>query len=289
MAAILSTPGHDPAAPCGRVHRTVEHAGSFAPSFSSGRFLAGRVALVTGAGRGIGLATARALAAVGARVMGVSRTERELAALAAESPVEYLVESVATSEGCARIVDEARRRLGPIDILVNNAGIGSYRDRPIQEISRELWDEMMSVNLAAPFELTRLAVGDMIERRWGRIVMVSSTSGEYGWPSMASYCASKHGLLGLMRAVAQDVAPFDVTCNAVLPGWVHTRLADRKAEIEAERRGVTSEEVLTAWAAEYPSGRFVTTEEVADTIAFLASESASGINGEAVTIALGST
>jgi len=269
MAAILSTPGHDPAAPCGRVHRTVEHAGSFAPSFSSGRFLAGRVALVTGAGRGIGLATARALAAVGARVMGVSRTERELAALAAESPVEYLV--------------------GPIDILVNNAGIGSYRDRPIQEISRELWDEMMSVNLAAPFELTRLAVGDMIERRWGRIVMVSSTSGEYGWPSMASYCASKHGLLGLMRAVAQDVAPFDVTCNAVLPGWVHTRLADRKAEIEAERRGVTSEEVLTAWAAEYPSGRFVTTEEVADTIAFLASESASGINGEAVTIALGST
>src|SRR3989304_10274262 len=137
MAAILSTPGHDPAAPCGRVHRAVEHAGSFAPSFSSGRFLAGRVALVTGAGRGIGLATARALAAVGARVMGVSRTERELAALAAETPVEYLVESGATSEGCARIVDEAQRRLGPIDILVNNAGIGSYRDRPIQEISRE--------------------------------------------------------------------------------------------------------------------------------------------------------
>lgn len=267
----------------------MEQEGSFAPSFATGSFLAGRVALVTGAGRGIGYATAKALAAVGATVMGVSRTQRELAALAEEVPVEYLVESVATPQGCARIVEETRRRLGPIDILVNNAGLGSYNDRSIIEITPELWRQMMDVNLQAPFELTRLAVGDMIERRWGRIVMVSSTAGEYGWQSMVSYCASKAGLLGLMRAVAQDVAPHDVTCNAVLPGWVHTQLADRKAEIEAQRRGVTPADVLAEWAAEYPSGRFVTVEEVADTIVFLASESASGINGEALTIALGST
>jgi NAD(P)-dependent dehydrogenase (short-subunit alcohol dehydrogenase family) len=267
----------------------VEQAGYSAPAFASGPFLDGRVAIVTGAGRGIGRATARALAAVGARVMGVSRTESELVSLAEESSVEHMVESVATPEGCARIAQETRRRLGPIDILVNNAGIGSYRDKPIFDITPELWRETMAVNLEAPFELTRLAVGDMIERRWGRIVMVSSTAGEHGWQSMVSYCASKHGLLGLMRAVAQDVGPYDVTCNAVLPGWVHTQLADRKAELEAERRGVTAEEVLAEWAAEYPTGRFVTTEEVADTIVFLASPSASGINGEAVTIALGST
>jgi len=267
----------------------VQRAESLAPSFASGRFLEGKVALVTGAGRGIGRATAGALSAVGARVMGVSRTESELASLAEEAPVEYLVESVATPEGCARIVRETRRRLGAVDILVNNAGLGSYRDRPIFEISPELWRETMQVNLEAPFELTRLAVGDMIARRWGRIVMVSSTAGEYGERSMVSYCASKHGLLGLMRAVAQDVGPYDVTCNAVLPGWVHTHLADRKAELEAERQGMTPEEVLASWAAGYPTGRFVTTEEVADTIVFLASPSASGINGEAVTIALGST
>ena len=266
-----------------------EKASPFAPSFSSPSFLSGKVALVTGAGRGIGRATARALAAVGASVMGVSRTESELAELAREVPVEYLVQSLATPEGCARVVEETRRRLGPIDVLVNNAGLGSYRDRPIWEISRELWRETMDVNLEAPFELTRLAVSDMIDRRWGRIVMVSSTAGEFAWPAMISYCASKHGLLGLMRAVAQDVAPFNVTCNAVLPGWVRTRLAEGKAEMEAERRGMSVEEVWEEWAAEYPAGRIVTTEEVADTIVFLSSEAAGGINGEAVTIALGST
>ena len=248
----------------------------------------GRVALVTGAGRGIGRATALALAARGARVMGVARTEAELASLCQEAPVEVLTESVATPEGCGRIVEEARRRLGPIEILVNNAAVGSSGERPIWEQGREVWDEALCVNLSAPFELTRLTVADMIKRRYGRIVMVSSTAGEVGGPEMSAYCASKAGLLGLMRSVAQDVARFDVTCNAVLPGWVRTEMADAKAAQEGAPRGLTVEEIWAERAATYPAGRVLAPGEIAEVIAFLASEEASGINGEAVTVALGS-
>ena len=247
----------------------------------------GKVALVTGAGRGMGRATALALAERGARVVGVARTESELADLAREAPVEVVAESVATEAGCRRIVEEARR-LGRIAILVNNAGIGSYHERSIWDQDPAAWRESMDVNLDGPFHLTRLAARDMIGERWGRIVMVSSTAGEIGAPATSAYCAAKHGVLGLMRAVAQDVAPYNVTCNAVCPGWVRTQMADAHAEHEARERGMTVEEVWAERASDYPSGRVVAVEEVANTIAFLASEGASGVNGEAITVALGS-
>lgn len=242
-----------------------------------------RVALVTGAGRGIGRAIALALAERGARVMAVSRTESELAELG----LDYVVESVATPEGCARIVSETQARLGPVEILVNNAGVGSARERPIWDQDPALWYETIDVNLHGPFHLTRLAAADMVENGWGRIVMVSSTAGQFGGPSESAYDASKHGLLGLMRSVAQDVARFGVTCNAVLPGWVRTAMAERSAAEAASRRGIDVEEVWAERAAAYPAGRIVTLEEVAATIVFLASEEASGINGEAITVALG--
>jgi 3-hydroxybutyrate dehydrogenase len=246
-----------------------------------------KVALVTGAGRGIGRAAALALAERGARVLAVSRTEAELADLAREAQVEYMVETVATEDGCERIVAETKRRLGPIDILVLNAGIGSAHERAIWDQEPDVWRETMAVNLDAPFHLTRLAAGDMIERRWGRIVMVSSTAGEIGGAAMSAYCASKHGVIGLTRAVAQDVGRFEVTCNAVLPGWVRTAMAERSAAQEAERRSVSAEHVWSERADVYPAGRVVEAEEVAAAIAFLASDEASGINGEALTVALG--
>lgn len=249
--------------------------------------MTGRVALVTGAGRGIGRATALVLAARGARVLGVARSADELASLADEAPVEILAESVATEEGCARILAEARARLGPIEILVLNAGLGSAHERVIWKQDPELWRETMAVNLDAPFHLMRLAVPDMRERGWGRIVAVSSTAGEIGGRGESAYDASKHGVIGLVRAVAQDVAAAGITCNAVLPGWVRTAMAERSAEVEAERRGISVDDVWAERAASYPAGRVVTAEEVAETIAFFASDEASGVSGEALRVTLG--
>ena len=245
--------------------------------------MSGRVALVTGAGRGIGRATAVALAARGARVLGVSRTESELASLG----LDYVAESVATVEGCEGVVAETRSRLGPVEILVANAGVGSGHERPLWEQDPAVWRETMSVNLDSPFHLMRLVVPDMIERGFGRVVVVSSTAGEVGGKAMSAYCASKAGVLGLVRAAAQDVAPYGITCNAVLPGWVRTAMAERSAALAAECRRITVEEVWTERAAEYPGGRIPTALEVAETIAFLASEEASGISGESITVALG--
>lgn len=129
---------------------------------------------------------------------------------------------------------------------------------------------------------------NLIEQSWGRIVMVSSTAGEVGAPATSAYCASKHGLLGLMRAVAQDLAPFNVTCNAVCPGWVRTVMSERHTELEAKQRGMAVEAIWAERAERYPAGRVVAPEEIAHTIAFLASKEASGVNGEAITVALGS-
>lgn len=246
------------------------------------------MALVTGAGRGMGRSTALALAARGARVMAVSRTEHELAAVASEAAgIQYLAASVADAGACEEIVAETERRLGPVEILVLNAGIGSDSEEPIWAQPSEVWEETMRVNLDAPFHLCRATTAGMVERGFGRIVMVSSTAGHVGGARMSAYCTSKHGLNGLMRAVAQDVGPHGVTCNAVAPGWVRTPMAERSAQVEAERRGTTVDEIWRERAESYPEGRVVEPDEVAEVIAFLASDAASGMNGEVVTVALG--
>jgi NAD(P)-dependent dehydrogenase (short-subunit alcohol dehydrogenase family) len=248
--------------------------------------LDGRVAVVTGASSGIGRATAALLAERGARVLAVARNGDKLAVLERETGVTGFAASLEAPEACARAIAEARR-LGPVAILVNCAGRAGYLDRPIWEQSAEDWRATMAVNLDAPFELTRQAVHDMRALAWGRVVMVASTAGQIGAPAMSAYCASKHGLIGLMRSVAQDVARFGITCNAVLPGWARTEMAERDAEQEAARRGTSATAVWAERAAGYPAGRVLQPEEIARVIGFLVGEEASGINGEAITVSLG--
>jgi NAD(P)-dependent dehydrogenase (short-subunit alcohol dehydrogenase family) len=246
-----------------------------------------RVALVTGGGRGIGRATAIALARAGARVTVTARTREEVARVAAEIGGDFIAASAATAAGCAAIVEETRRRSGPIDILVCSAGIGGWGEKPIWELTHERWRETLATNLDGPFFLSRLVTGEMTRRAFGRIVFVSSTAGEVGGPQQPAYCASKHGVIGLMRAVAQDVIPFGVTCNAVLPGWVRTRMADDDVADESRRSGRSPEEIWASHAAEYAAGRVLDPSEVAAAIAFLCSDGASGVNGEAMRVALG--
>ncbi len=207
----------------------------------------GRVAIVTGAGRGIGRATALALAERGARVLGVSRTQAELDSLAAEAPVKILAEDVGTEDGCRHVVEEARSLLGPIEILVNNAGIGAADETVVWEEDPEVWHQTLQVNLDGPFYLTRLAAPDMVARRWGRIIMVSSTAGQIGAQRMPAYCASKHGLIGLMRVTAQDVGATKLPATPSFRAGFAPRWPSPPARFEAERRDITEDEV---WASE---------------------------------------
>ncbi len=243
-----------------------------------------RVALVTGAGRGIGRVTAELLASRGAQVMAVARSENELLALG----LDYVVADLGTHLGCAHAVAQTQERLGPVEILVCNHGIGSADERVIWEQAPETWRETMRINLDGAFFLSQMVLKEMIEKEYGRLVFTSSTAGQVAGYAMSAYNSSKHGLLGLMRSIAQDAGGCGVTSNAVLPGWVRTPMADASAEADALRSGMTVDEVWAKRAASYPAGRVVTPEEVAEVIAFLASEESSGVNGEAITVALGS-
>lgn len=249
--------------------------------------MSGRIALVTGASSGIGRAAATELAARGLQVMATARREELLKELARHTGASYFACPLDAPDGPEKIMEETRQRLGPVEVLVNNAAIGTVDDGSVLETPFEAWRQTMNMNLDAQFRLTQLAARDMAGRGWGRIVMVSSTAGQVGGANMVSYCASKHGLLGLMRAAAADLAPHGITCNAVLPGWVRTHAAERSASEEALSRGVEVGQVWAERTASYRAGRLVTAAEVAHTIAFLASEDASGISGEAITVALG--
>jgi NAD(P)-dependent dehydrogenase (short-subunit alcohol dehydrogenase family) len=215
--------------------------------------------------------------------MVAARSETELAAVG----LDYVVADLGTEAGCARAVADTERRLGPIDLLVVNHGIGSAHERLIWEQDPAVWRETMRINLDGPFELARLTVGGMCERRYGRVVFTSSTAGEKAERSGSAYTASKHGLIGLARAVAQDAGPFGITSNAVLPGWVRTAMAERSAKAEALRRAISIAEVWQERAALYPQKRVLEPREVAEVIAFLCTDAAGGVNGEAITVALG--
>jgi NAD(P)-dependent dehydrogenase (short-subunit alcohol dehydrogenase family) len=216
--------------------------------------------------------------------MCVARSEKDLA----DVGLEYSVADLGSSEGCAHAVAETEQRLGPIEILVCNHGIGSAHERVVWEQDPDIWSETMRVNLDGPFHLSRLVLRGMIKRRYGRMVYTSSTAGIVAEHAGSAYNSSKHGLLGLMRSVAQDGGSYGITSNAVLPGWVRTEMAERSASQEAKDRGITSDQVWEERAALYPPGRVATPQEVAEMIAFLASEESSGVSGEAIRVSLGS-
>ena len=243
----------------------------------------GRVALVTGGGRGIGRACAELLASRGARVMCVARSEAELE----KAGLDYAIADLGTAEGCVSAIEDTRQRLGPIEILICNHGIGSAHEKVVWEQDPEDWRESMRVNLDGPFHLSRLVLPDMVENRYGRLVFTSSTAAIVAEDAGSAYNSSKSGLLGLMRSVALDGGPHGITSNAVLPGWVRTEMAERSARAEAKSRDITPDQVWEERAALYPAGRVATPEEVAEMIAFLAAEESSGVSGESIRVALG--
>lgn len=258
--------------------------------------LKGRLALVTGGNSGIGLAVAERLAADGADIAIngiVSQAEGALVCegLAARNGVSanYLQADLRNLAQIEQLMSWAGDLGGgSVDILVNNAGM--QHSSGIESFPVDVWNDMLAVNLSASFHTMRLVLPGMRKRGWGRIVNVASISGLRGRAGKSAYNATKHGLIGLTKSVALEMAGTAITCNAICPGWAHTALVQRQVEALAARDGV---DVPTAThrliSLRQPSGRFVKTSQLAAMVAFLCSEDAEEVRGAAWTMDGGTT
>lgn len=251
--------------------------------------LEGKRAFVTGGGRGIGRAIALKYASEGADVAVVARTRAEIDAVAEEIKEKgRRALAIPCDVGDSKEVDEAVQRagreLGGVDVLVANAG--ALLHARLEETTDDLWDEMMRVNLNGAFYAFRAAIGGMSERGWGRLIAISSVSGKIGGPNRSAYHAAKHGVLGLVRSVALEVAAAGVTVNAICPGFVDTSLVDTFREGLAGH-AEESEAAMNRYKDDIPMGRFLAPDEIAAMALYLASEEAAGITGQAYTISCG--
>ena len=251
--------------------------------------LEGKVAIVTGGGRGIGRAIGRRFAAEGAAVLAAARTETELRATIEEitasgGKAAYVTADVAQETECARIVAAARERFGRVDILVSNAG--DYGPvKPIEEIATDEFDRVIAVHLRAAFLLTRAVLPEMYERGSGVILNISSLSAKSAFPWGAPYAAAKAGLLALTRVAAAEAARRGVRVNAICPGPVtETKMSKDLGATLAKRLGVSEKDQLAGFLQSILQGRGQTADEIAAAAAFLASEQASAMVGQSINV-----
>jgi NAD(P)-dependent dehydrogenase (short-subunit alcohol dehydrogenase family) len=251
----------------------------------------GRCAVVTGGGRGIGREVARDLAARGARVALAARTPAEVeeaaAAIRAAGGQALAVRAdVSRAEDVRGLFQRARAELGPVAILVSAAGVAP--SAPVVKTSDEVWRQALETNLSGPFYCLREALPGMVEAGWGRVINVASIAARAGAPYIAAYAASKHGLLGLTRCAALEVATRGVTVNAVCPGYVDTPMVDAGIARIVEKTGISAQEARRRLEEMSPQKRMYTVQEVSALVLFLCSEEARGINGQALTLDGGS-
>jgi len=238
--------------------------------------LSGRVAIVTGASQGIGRAIAVALAGAGARVACIARNVDKLqqtaeAITSAGGTAEVFACDVTNSESVQRVVDEVVEKWEKLDIVVNNAGI--TRDTLIPRMEDADWDDVISTNLRGTFLFTRAATRPMMQKRYGRIINISSVSGLSGNPGQANYSASKAGVIGLTRTVARELAGRKITVNAVAPGFIETEMTAALGPV-----------VLDEVKKRIPAKRVGQAEEIAYAVLFLASDAAAYITGQVLTV-----
>jgi NAD(P)-dependent dehydrogenase (short-subunit alcohol dehydrogenase family) len=231
-----------------------------------------RVAVITGGAKGIGLACAQALAASGCRVIVLGRDASALQA----SGFDHHVCDVADEESVVSVF----AAIGRVDILVNNAGVSM--SAPLARTTLADWERTMAVNATGAFLCTRAVVPGMRERDWGRVVTVASIASHTGAPYISAYTASKHAVLGLMRAVAAEVAGSGVTANSVCPAYVRTEMTERTIANIATRTGRGADEAETVLAKQSALGRLVETDEVAAAVAYLCSPAAGAVNGQSL-------
>jgi meso-butanediol dehydrogenase/(S,S)-butanediol dehydrogenase/diacetyl reductase len=252
--------------------------------------LTGKTAVVTGGGSGIGAATAAVLAGYGAQIV-----VGDISAKAGDATVEAITKAGGTAiavphdvrslESGRSLVATVEQQLGPIDILVNNAGVS--KRVPFLELDETEWDRLMDINVKGVLFTTQVVLPGMIERGWGRVINMSSVVGKEAYPGFLHYCTSKFAIIGMTQGIAKEFATTGVTVNAVCPGIVETPMHDRVVEQMAEGAGVSREEAWENFIGSVPMGRPQTPEDVAEMIAFLASDQAKNITGSAFNVSGG--
>jgi NAD(P)-dependent dehydrogenase (short-subunit alcohol dehydrogenase family) len=244
---------------------------------------AARRAVVTGGGRGIGRSIAAALTRAGHEVVVLGRTAATLEeTVAAGDAAAWRTVDVADADSLARGLDGLS-----VDVLVNNAGIAD--SAPFARSDLAFFRRLMAVNFESVVTATQAVLPGMVERGFGRVISVASVAGLKGYPYVSAYCASKHAVIGLTRALAQEVAKTGVTVNAVCPGYVDTDLVRDGAARIAEKTGRPAEEIAAGFHRDNPMGRFVRPEEVAGAVVWLVGDSGSAVNGQAIAIDGGET
>jgi NAD(P)-dependent dehydrogenase (short-subunit alcohol dehydrogenase family) len=251
--------------------------------------LTGRHALVTGAGSGIGAAIARRLHAMGASVTLAGRRREPLVELAGELGERALVVNgfdVTDAAAIAAGLATARHAFGPVGLLVNNAG--EAPSAPFEKTSLEMWNHVMAVDLTGVFQVTQCVLPDLRAVGAGaRIINVASTAGLAGYAYVAAYCAAKHGVIGLTRALALELAKTPITVNAVCPGFADTPMLRRSIAMIVEKTGKSEADVIADLVKDNPQRRLIQPYEVADTVAWLAGDGAGSITGQAIAISGG--
>ncbi len=252
--------------------------------------LEGRSALVTGSTSGIGLGIARALARAGAKVMlngfgTPAEIERMRTELATETGVqiEYSGADMAQPDEITAMMQAAEARLGTMDILVNNAGIQFVS--PVEEFPGEQWEQILAINLSSSFYTIRAALPGMKRRQWGRIINIASAHGLVASPFKTAYVAAKHGVVGLTKTVALELAETAITCNAICPGYVRTPLVEGQIKAQAKAYAMPEEQVIReVILAAQPNKRFIEVEELGELVLFLCSPAAASITGTALPV-----
>jgi NAD(P)-dependent dehydrogenase (short-subunit alcohol dehydrogenase family) len=253
--------------------------------------LKGQHALITGGSRGIGAAISNTLAKLGANISLTGRTEGTLndqaGALRVHEGVEVFTATgdMSSEADVEKCFAAAAEKLGPVNILINNAGIG--KSAPFHRMDTEFWNQTIGLNLTGTYLCTKQVYGTMREAGYGRIVNISSTVGLRGYPYIAAYCASKHGVIGLTRTLALEAVKTGITVNAICPGYTDTDLVSDAVDSIVGKTGRDRDEIQSEIDNMSPMGRMVAPEEVAETVAWICLPSSASITGQAIVVAGG--
>ena len=243
-------------------------------------------AIVTGGGTGVGAAIAVDLARAGATVTILGRREEPLKELALTSPnIQWACADVTNVEALRQALSVARKKSGRIDVVIANAGAAS--SKPFAQLSAHDMQEMLDVNLMGVFNTFQAVLPDMIDSGWGRMIAVASTAGLKGYGYVSHYCAAKHGVIGMIKSLSLELARKGITVNAVCPSYVDTDMTARTIANIMQKTRMSETEAVASLVAANPQRRLITPGEVADTVTWLCGESASAINGQAVSISGG--